>query len=122
VLHSTALVFLLAGCALPAQDAKPSAAPARLFAVTFRTGPGWDAAKPPAEQRYFKDHSANIRQLKTEGRLVVGGRFGDLGLLLVRAETQADAQALVDRDAAVANGVFKAEVHPWTTFTPGCVE
>lgn len=120
-MQPTMLALLLAACVAPVQEPKP-AAPARLFAVTFRTGPGWDAAKPPGEQRYFKEHSANIRQLKAEGRLVVGGRFADVGLLLLRAETQADAQALVDRDPSVANGTFKAEVHPWSTFATGCVE
>src|SRR5687767_740669 len=77
----------------------------QLFAVTFRTGPAWEAGKPPGEQRHFKDHSANIGKLKSEGRLVVGGRFSDVGLLLVRAASQEEAQSLVDRDPSVAAGV-----------------
>ena len=111
-------LLALSGSAAP----EPSPAPAKLFAVVFRTGPAWDAAKPPGEQTHFKDHSANIARLKAEGRLVVGGRFADVGLLLLRAATREEAQSLVDRDPSVAAGVFKAEVHPWSTFAAGCVE
>lgn len=113
---------VLAATTALAQEPSPSAPAGRLFAVVFRTGPEWDAARPPGEQRHFKDHSANIARLKSEGRLVVGGRFGDMGLLLVRAATREEAQALVDRDPSVAAGVFKAEIHPWSTFAAGCVE
>jgi uncharacterized protein YciI len=112
----------LAGGAASAQDASPSPAPTKLFAVVFRTGPAWDAAKPPGEQRFFKDHSQNIGRLKTEGRLALGGRFSDMGLLLVKASSVEDARSLVDRDPSVAAGVFKADVHPWSTFASGCVE
>jgi uncharacterized protein YciI len=100
----------------------PAPAPAALFAVVFRTGPAWDAAKPPAAQPGFKDHSANIMRLKSEGRLLIGGRFSDMGLLVVRAATREEAQSLLDRDPTVASGVFRAEVHPWSTFAPGCLE
>jgi uncharacterized protein YciI len=121
------LALALAAAAAPPQDPTPPESPApaavpRLFAVVFRTGPAWDAAKPPREQRHFKDHSENIAALKAEGRLALGGRFADVGLLLVRAASQAEADSLVARDPSVAAGVFKAEVHPWSTFAEGCVQ
>jgi uncharacterized protein YciI len=100
----------------------PAAAASQLFAIVFRAGPAWDRAKPPADQSHFKDHSANIAKLEGEGRLVVGGRFSDLGLLLVRAASREEAQSWVDRDPAVAAGVFMAEVHAWSTFAAGCLE
>lgn len=127
--HVVFRVMTLIAAALPAiafaaqtPSPSPSLPPAKLFAVVFRTGPAWDAAKPPGEQLHFKDHSANIGRLKTEGRLVVGGRFSDMGLILVKAATKEEAQSLVDRDPSVAGGVFKAEVHPWSTFAAGCLE
>jgi uncharacterized protein YciI len=96
---------------------------ATLFVPPPPTAVAQDARPPePGEQRHFKDHSANIARLKTEGRLAIGGRFGDMGLLLVRAATREEAQSLVDRDPSVSAGVFKAEVHPWSTFAAGCVE
>lgn len=50
------------------------------------------------------------------------GERSDGGFLLVRAASPEEARSLVDRDPSVAAGVFKAEVHPWSTFAPGCVE
>ena len=92
-----------------------------IFAIVFRTGPAWDPAKRPVEQPYFAEHSHNLRNLRLEGRLLLGGRFSDQGLVLVRASTQEEAQAMVDRDPSVANGTFRAEVHPFSAFQPGCV-
>jgi uncharacterized protein YciI len=104
------------------QDASPTPAPAAIFAVTFRTGPGWDKAKAPAEQKSFAEHGRNIRALGEEGRLVLGGRFGEVGLLLVRAADEKEARSLIDRDPSEAAGTFTAEVHRWSTFADGCVE
>jgi hypothetical protein len=61
------------------------------------------------------------RDLRAEGRLLLGGRFSDLGLVLARAASAEEARALVDRDPSVKNGTFQAEVHPFRAFMPGCV-
>lgn len=113
------LALLPAGGA--AQSASPAPAP-RLFAVVFRTGPAWDKALFPPQQKHFKEHSQNLARLRSEGRMKVGGRFGEWGLILIEAQDEAEARAQIDRDASVAAGVFSAEVHAWSTFAPGCVE
>ena len=100
----------------------PSPAASRLYAAVVRTGPSWDPAKAPGAQLHFKEHSANIRRLGAEGKLALGGRFGDLGLLVVRAGSEAEARALFDADPSVAAGTFRVEVNEWRTFAPGCVE
>jgi uncharacterized protein YciI len=105
--------------ATPAPAASP--APARTFALVFRAGPAWDKSKSPGQQLHFADHSANIRRLREEGRLSLGGRFSDVGLLLVKAADEAEARSLVERDPSVKAGVFTAEVHPFATFAEGCV-
>lgn len=113
--------FVLA-CAAAAPQAAPPGKPAgEVYALVFRTGPAWDKAKAPGEQPYFADHSKNLRDLHAEGRLVLGGRYSDVGLVLVRAATLEEARALVDRDPSVKNGTFQAEVHPFRAFMPGCV-
>ena len=113
--------FVLA-CAVAAPQAAPPEKPAgEVYALVFRTGPAWDKAKAPGEQPYFADHSKNLRDLRAEGRLVLGGRYSDVGLVLVRAATLDEARALVDRDPSVKNGTFAAEVHPFRAFMPGCV-
>lgn len=113
-----ALALLTLACA--AAPAPPAGG--RLYAVVVRTGPAWDAAKPSASQPHFKEHSANIRRLGADGKLALGGRMGDLGLLIVRAGSDAEARALFDADPSVAAGTFRLEVNEWRTFAPGCVE
>jgi uncharacterized protein YciI len=98
------------------------APPLRTFAVEFRTGPAWDKAKPPNEQKHFSDHSANLRKLRQEGRIVLGGRYGEVGLVLLRATSEDDARALVGADPSVTAGVFVAAISPWSTFMGGSVE
>ncbi len=131
----TVSVLALA-CALAVQDAPTAVPPAstavqdaptalppapRLFALVFRTGPAWDPAKPPGEQAHFAEHSKNLRDLRAEGRLLLGGRFSDQGLVLVQAASIEEARGLVERDPSVKNGTFRAEVHPFSAFMPGCV-
>jgi hypothetical protein len=104
-----------------AQESTP-APPPKLFAVVFRTGPGWDKSLPPPQQKSFKEHSENIARMRSEGRLKLGGRFGEWGLILIEAQDEAEARAQIERDASVAAGTFSAEVQAWSTFAPGCVE
>jgi hypothetical protein len=116
--------LLLAVSPLAAQQPAPPAAtapPAPLFAVLFRTGPKWDAAKPPNEQAFFKEHSENLRALRTEGRIAIGARYADVGLILLSAATETEARALIERDASVKNGTFVFEVHEFRPFFSGCV-
>jgi uncharacterized protein YciI len=98
------------------------AAPLRTFAVEIRTGPAWDKEKPPSEQKHFADHSAHLRKLRQEGRIVLGGRYGEVGLVLLRAASEEDARALVGADPSMTAGVFTAAIHPWSTFMAGSVE
>lgn len=124
-----ALASALVGLAPPplaAQSAASSppppaaAAPApKLFAVTFTTGPKWDAAKPPQAQAFFKEHSEHLARLRTEQHSVLGGRYADKGLLLVRAATEADVDALLARDPSLAAGTFQATVDEYRPFQHG---
>jgi uncharacterized protein YciI len=100
----------------------PPKAPANdVFALVFRTGPAWDASKAPTDQPFFADHSRNLRDLRAEGRVLLGGRLSDQGLVLVRAASAQEARALADRDPSVKHGTFQVEVHPFYPFMPGCV-
>jgi uncharacterized protein YciI len=91
------------------------------FAATFRTGPSWDPAKAPQDQPHFASHSQNLRALRAEGRLLLGGRYGALGLVVLRAASVDEARSLVERDPAVKAGTFAVEVEPFRAFMPGCV-
>jgi uncharacterized protein YciI len=105
----------------PQEPAAPPPPPEKLFAVLFRTGPAWDKAKPPNEQAFFKEHSANLAELRKAGRIVTGGRYADVGLVVVKAASLEAAKALLAGDPTIGAGVFEAQVHPWATLFEGCV-
>ena len=104
------MLMLLLGLLAPADT---------LFAVTIRTGPAWDQAKPPNEQVHFRTHSQNLMKLRQDGRVVLGGRYGEVGLILVRAANEAEARGLFAADSSIARGVFRAEFQVWRTIFDG---
>lgn len=101
--------------------AQSSATDGPLFAVEFRTGPGWDSSKPPAEQAHFRDHSANLARLRKEGRIIIGARYADKGFIVMTGPSADDVRALLDADPAVQRRVFDVEVHEFLVFYAGCV-
>jgi len=111
---ATIVLWLGAGAALAQEPVET------VFAVTFRTGPAWDLEKSPNEQLHFADHSTNLRELRASSKILLGGRFGDVGLILLKAASEAEARAMIERDPSVQAGVFKAEVQAWSPFMSGC--
>ncbi len=120
-----AAAFLALGSGgLPSLCAQTPPAPAataapKLFAVTFATGPAWDAAKPPQAQAFFKEHSDHLARLRAEQVSVLGGRYADKGLLLVRAAAAAEVRTLLARDPSLAAGTFVATVDEFRPFQHG---
>ena len=112
-------VQLVSAAVALAQAPSPVAAPPRLFAVRLSTGPGWDAAKSPNDQAGMKEHSANIARLRREGTLVLGARFGELGLLVLRVPDEAAVHAQFAPDPAVTKGVFKVQIDVFSPFAHG---
>jgi uncharacterized protein YciI len=91
----------------------------RLFAVEIRTGPQWVSALPPGQQPLMREHSANLRKLREEGRIRVGARYGEVGLIVIEAATIDEARAWMDADPAMRAGVFRYEIHPLGVIFPG---
>lgn len=124
---SGAFGLLFVCAAVGASAADPASVPpaveaeARLFAVQVRTGPAWDPAKPPPAQARFQDHSAHLRKLRAEGRIVLGARYADVGLLVVSARSAAEVEALMRDDPSMQHGTFVFEVHRFDVFYPGTV-
>jgi hypothetical protein len=96
----------------------PQVAP-RLFAVRLSTGPAWDSAKSANEQTGMREHSQNIARLRTEGTLVLGARFGELGLMVLRVPDEAAVRKALSPDPTTANGVFKVQIDPFSPFAHG---
>jgi uncharacterized protein YciI len=118
--HSALALFVLA-CAIAPAPATAQSPDSALFAVTFTTGPAWDQTKPAGEQRFMGDHSRNLFRLRDNGVIVTGGRFGEFGLVVVRAGSVEAARELFQTDLAVANGVFAMRIQPWLTIFDGCI-
>ena len=117
-IHLLLLALVPTGAAL-AQTPPPPAPPPRLYAVRLSTGPAWDAAKSPNDQAGMKEHSANIARLRREGTLVLGARFGELGLLVLRVPDEAAVRAQLGPDPTVASGVFKIQIDVFSPFAHG---
>jgi uncharacterized protein YciI len=117
-LCSVALPAWSQTAAAPASEA-PAAAAAPLFAVEIKTGPAWDSSKAPQDQAHFRDHSANLRRLREAGALLMGARYSDKGLVVLRAANEAEARAMMDADPAVQARVFVYELFPFNVFYAG---
>ena len=86
----------------------------KLFVIYYTRGDAWQEGKPFFEQD-LSAHGAYMKQLYDNKQLLKGGPFLDDsgGMSLIKVETIEEAQAIVDADPAVVNGVFKAHLHPW---------
>ena len=93
-----------------------------LYIVTFTTGPSWDKSKSPGEQTYFKEHGARLGQLRKDGIIKFGARYGDKGSIVISAKSFADAKQIVEADQAVINKLFVADLQKLNIFYGGCLE
>lgn len=93
-----------------------------LFIAIFSLGPSWQTDKPAHEQAYFKEHSANLKKLRTEKKILVGARYSDKGMIIIAAANEQEARALVEPDPMVANKVFNLELHQFNPFYKGCID
>jgi hypothetical protein len=117
------LLFFLLLTSKPSvsQDTAPGSG-LSYFIVLYTTGANWDQSKPAGEQEYFRDHSAYLAELRKSDLIHLGGRYSDTGMILLRALDEAEARDMVNKDVAVRNKLFKAEVYPFSAFYKGCVK
>jgi hypothetical protein len=92
-----------------------------LFAVEIKVGSKWDHSKPPQEQQYFREHSANLKRLRDAGSLVLGARYSDIGLVILAAQSEEEARAMMNVDPSIKGEIFKYELHPFSVFYSGTV-
>ena len=93
-----------------------------LFIVTFSTGPAWTAGKPPGEQPAFREHGANLQRLRREGRIALGGRYANKGMIVARFPTEAAARQELGADPGVKAGTFTFDLAELRPFFEGCLE
>ncbi len=105
-------------------DSEISLAPqaGTLFIVHFSLGPNWNAEKQAHEQKFFKEHSENLRKMRTDKKLLIGARYADKGMIIIKAADEAEAKTMIERDPMVANNIFQAEMHSFQPFYDGCID
>jgi uncharacterized protein YciI len=106
----------------PISVASAAEATEKLFAVEIKIGPNWDSSIPPNEQKFFAEHSANLKHLREAGHIVLGARYSDIGLIIFSARSAEDVGALMSQDPSMTAGTFKYEVHQFNVFYPGLVQ
>jgi hypothetical protein len=99
------------------------AAPAKqYFIAIFSKGPAWDEAKPANEQVGFKEHNENLRRLRSEKKISIGGRYGDKGMVIVEAPNESEARSLFAPDLMVEKKTFTLELNQFRPFYKGAIE
>jgi hypothetical protein len=98
-------------------------APAKqYFIAIFSRGPAWDEAKPANEQIGFKEHSDNLRRLRSEKKISIGGRYGEKGMVIVEAQNEGEARSLFASDVMVEKKTFTLELNQFRPFYKGSIE
>ena len=95
---------------------------AQRFIVLYTIGESWDTTKTASGQLHFKEHSAHLARLRAAGTIELGARFGDTGMIIVRAKNKDEAHAIVSDDEAIRNRLFKTEIFSFHAFYTGCIE
>lgn len=108
--------------AATAKDTAADAQAALRFLVHFSTGPGWTAGKPPQEQPRFGEHGANLARLRKQGRIALGARFAEKGMIVVRFPTEEAARAEIAADPGVMAGTFVFDIAELRTFYDACLD
>jgi uncharacterized protein len=87
------------------------------FAILGFDGPHGQARR----QIHRPAHLARLEQLESQGRLVLAGPFTDKAgsLILIEADSLADAEAFAKEDPYVIHEIFsRVEVHPFLQALP----
>lgn len=92
------------------------------FVVLYTIGETWDTTRQYHEQKYFEDHSNYLSSLRKNKEIVMGARYSDTGMIIIEAKDEIEAKAIVNKDEAVKNKLFKAEVFLFEPFYSGCIK
>lgn len=77
----------------------------------------WELTKTKDGQSILKQHQLTTLSMLRSGKAIIVSHFGReeerVVVLILRAQTAAEAKAWVDEDVAVKAGLYMAEMHPW---------
>ena len=98
--------------------------PVGFFVVTMVSGPEWDPAGGPRQQRGWDQHAAFMDGLVERGFVVLGGPLGDavdpVAMLVVDATSAGEVTAQLAADPWKAMGILHVgSITPWTIWLDG---
>lgn len=107
---------MLAVPAVVHQDAKPKEK--KQFAYVLHLAPEWvDHSKwTPREQEIGGKHFAWLLQKHKEGKVLFAGRTlvdNPMGIVVLEVDSEQEARAIMEGDAAVKEELMMAELHPF---------
>ncbi len=94
----------------------------KYFMVLYTVGEAWDTTKQYYEQKYFDDHSKFLGKLRKEKWAVIGARYSDTGMVIIKASDEKTAYLIMEGDVSVRNKLFKFELYEMDVFYEGCIE
>ena len=92
-----------------------------LYVAVYTFGKNWGQDKKAHEQEYHEAHSSYLKKLREAGSIVMGGRYGDKELLVLKAESLVEAMLVTQQDSAVKFHTFQVSVYPFNALYPGYV-
>lgn len=103
------------------QAQEPEVEPSH-FVALYTLGASWNMEVDPMEQQFFQEHSSFLSNLRKDGVIVLGARYSDTGMIVLKAADLESAKTLLHSDVAVQEALFNVDVHPFDVFYKGCVE
>jgi hypothetical protein len=113
-----ALILLTAGAAAQERQMTPQL----YIAAQFSRGSQWDTVKAPIAQPHFADHGRNLQRLQREGKIALGARFGEFGLVVFKTGNEQEVRAMFAEDSLVVKDILTMKLMPFNPFYKGCIE
>lgn len=83
------------------------------FVIMLRPAPlyGTEGSKEKVSE-----HFEYLKGLKSEGKLIMAGRFSEMliGLVIIETKSKDEALEIMRNDPAVLAEIFHGELYPWT--------
>lgn len=88
------------------------------FHMAFiKLGPKWESTNEQERRSILRQHQVTALAMLKSGKAIIISSIGHdpdrVVIFILRAQSAAEAKALVDADEAVKAGLYTAEMHPW---------
>jgi uncharacterized protein YndB with AHSA1/START domain/uncharacterized protein YciI len=102
------------GSAVDPEGGEQMAKPVQFLAMLVGTRPGWPDDMTPEEERIMGEHFAYLRDLTLKKKVILAGPCFGLkrGLIVLQTDSEAEAQAIMDQEPSVVQGVHTYELYP----------